>query len=82
MRATILGGLLAVGLFVVGCGGAEAGLDKPSGPAVEATGTVQAAVTCQSCWDEYYTCMRLAGGEIEEVNACIEQRMACTQTCT
>lgn len=70
-----------MGLFAVGCGGSETDGEELSGRTEEA-GLIEAASTCQDdCWNQYYTCMRIAHGELEEVNACIEGRMACLQSC-
>ncbi len=76
MRGILRSGLLALGLFAMGCGGSEAELES------EEAGTVRAADACHdACYATYRRCMIVAGGDIEEVNACIENRQACYATC-
>lgn len=74
MRVALMSGLLAVGLLAAGCGGPEAGLEED--------GTVQAADACtDACYAEYRRCMIVAGGELEDVQACVEARNACYDAC-
>ncbi len=76
MRVILRSGLLALGLFVMGCGGSEAELEQ------EEAGTVHAADACRdACYATYRRCMVVAGGELEAVTACVEERQACYATC-
>ncbi len=75
MRMARIGAVLAGLILAAGCGGTE-GLQEPGAVETHAT-TEQAAVTCGECRTEYIACMRRARGDLEEVQACLDQYHEC-----